>query len=173
MLAAIAGELFPLMLNEDPGIRMGGVTIGFILGLGTIHGVEYIISSYEDDEDSHSDAENALVREIDNKMLELNTYDVDEENAHHSHNPIHSHLDKPVPSPESPLSPNTNTALAVFEDRSIVVKESPNTMDKKRYEGVWEPDQVEVSAEVIQSDHTHRYSIITVWTSIISHHNMI
>ena len=37
MIAAVAAELFPLMLTHDKHTRIIGVTIGFVVGLSIIY----------------------------------------------------------------------------------------------------------------------------------------
>lgn len=48
LIAAVAGELYPLMMDESAAVRSVGVTFGFAAGLSLIYGVEMIIDYFED-----------------------------------------------------------------------------------------------------------------------------
>lgn len=59
ILAAVAMELFPLMAPSDiisPYCSTVGTSLGFILGIAMINGVDQLISSFENDSHSHGDA---------------------------------------------------------------------------------------------------------------------
>jgi hypothetical protein len=47
ILAAVGCELFPLMVNGNRSDCFIGISVGFVIGLGTIYGVEYIIGFLE------------------------------------------------------------------------------------------------------------------------------
>lgn len=48
IIAAVAEELFPLMLDGTPSESMIGITVGFVVGLGILHGVEAFVGYIED-----------------------------------------------------------------------------------------------------------------------------
>ena len=48
IIGAVAGELFPLLSGMDEGVRLVGITIGFILSLGMLFGVEFLIGYYSE-----------------------------------------------------------------------------------------------------------------------------
>ena len=63
ILAAVAGELFPLLSKDasDESLlpnstRMGGVTIGFAVALLVIYGLEIVVESFEENEDDVNSA---------------------------------------------------------------------------------------------------------------------
>lgn len=53
ILAAVAAELFPLMITEvSPQQTFIGVTVGFIVGLGVLNGLEVVIEHFSGDEEN-------------------------------------------------------------------------------------------------------------------------
>lgn len=47
ILGAVAGELFPELLDHSRGVSLLGVTVGFAIGIGAIHGLEYLVEFLE------------------------------------------------------------------------------------------------------------------------------
>mmetsp|Transcript_19892 Transcript_19892/g.18064 ORF Transcript_19892/g.18064 Transcript_19892/m.18064 type:complete len:497 (+) Transcript_19892:50-1540(+) len=54
IIAAVAAELFPLMLEASQTESMIGITVGFVVGLSTLNGLEAIIEKIEEIGDSSS-----------------------------------------------------------------------------------------------------------------------
>jgi len=77
----VAAELFPLMLEESKTDSMVGITIGFVVGLALLHGLEGLIeyiedlslstSSHDDDKDRSSPTDYQIMKTLPEGFLHL------------------------------------------------------------------------------------------------------
>jgi zinc transporter ZupT len=150
MIAAVAGELFPLVLDNNPDIdgdtrdvRSLGVLIGFSVGFTLIHGVEWIISSYEEEADVEAATKNIIMESTTNPTISSSRSSVDG-----------------ADSPEKPPAPSEDEILPTDElvTASPGGSRSKEPMDKSRYEGKFEPEPVRQSQQAIQKQ-SHREHI--------------
>jgi len=150
MIAAVAGELFPLVLDNNPDlegdtrdVRSLGVFIGFVVGFSLIHGVEYVISSYEEEADVQAATKDFItIEETTNPTISVASSSSD----------VH----------QSPEKAATDEDILATDD-TVRADDSPSgkhkePMDKARYEGMYEPEPLMKSHQAIQKK-SHREHI--------------
>eukprot|EP00595_Chromulina_sp_UTEXLB2642_P000206 CAMPEP_0196762396 /NCGR_PEP_ID=MMETSP1095-20130614/1835_1 /TAXON_ID=96789 ORGANISM="Chromulina nebulosa, Strain UTEXLB2642" /NCGR_SAMPLE_ID=MMETSP1095 /ASSEMBLY_ACC=CAM_ASM_000446 /LENGTH=218 /DNA_ID=CAMNT_0042113155 /DNA_START=34 /DNA_END=686 /DNA_ORIENTATION=- len=140
ILAAVAAELFPLMLEATRADSMIGITVGFAVGLSTLNGLEWVIGRIEDMGDGigHSLSSHSIKNEQLNK------------------GPVHTY-------PEGLSFDHFDVEAAVANTSSVIElmnlpPDSPKTSRKEKFALLstedWEAEPLAIASKAFESiDH--------------------